>query len=256
MSIKQIFYFLSMGMVSCTYLSKARDYQPCHFNKENLSVIGSDIDFKDSICFKQPFQPTIVRMLDDNSITYYSSFSKIKSESPMIFDIKICHCKDTLWAKNQIISEIQRLYPFSLVDTVQLHRLYNISLIDPSKLVKSKLINSWPILESDSIYFHNKGVSYSFVSNEVGFLIFLAKENKSYRCKLEEITSHYGDYNQMYDLSIRNEFLESYRSSDTPPYKRPQKTIKEVQTYVLDSLGFKIDLVDEFTIPIKLVKFL
>jgi hypothetical protein len=235
-------------MVSCTYLSKARDYQPCHFDRVNLTVIGSDIDFKDSIVINNGnILGCISTNTDEKNVDYKVMPYNHLLNKPM--STKICFCRDTIWAKKQIFSELKRRYSFNLKDSIENYREYKAIVIDSSKFIRTKEPFGTFVVGSNELYFYMKNLNYHQLIGEAVSIVCGSKENKFYICSLANSPSN-DKFNEQYDLNIRKEFhYLDYK------YGLSDKTIGETTNYILDSLGIQIEIVAEYSKPIKLIKF-
>lgn len=236
-----------MCMISCTYLSKQQAYQPCHFNGVDLTVIGSDFDFKDSIVTNGNILGGIYTNMEDKSIAL-----RVRRHFELLskpFPTKICNCRDTTWAKKQIFSELKRRYPFTFTDSTENYRVYNAYIVDTNKLIRTTAPYGYFELGSNDIYIYRKNYSYYQMIGEVVSIVGGAKENKLYICKIDNERPN-EEYNKKYDIYIRKEFYYAdYK------YEFPDKSLDETLKYVFDSLGFKVELVDEYSKPIKLINF-
>lgn len=131
-SINIILLFSVMYSVSCTSLKNTPFYRPCKVDKKNLVVTGKDFDFKDSIVFRPFYIPALIRNLENffDWDIYKVHIPDLRKNPDLGY--KICHCRDTLWAKKQLLKEVTRRYPYYIVDTIERHKVYDMTFLDTS----------------------------------------------------------------------------------------------------------------------------
>jgi hypothetical protein len=254
MSLKNnliIGFTLSMYMASCTYFPKSIS-TPCHFDEQNLTVIGSNSNLKDSIYFKDLAPFSAISYL----LTKEQEEFRFNKNHPAFDDrvsIKICRCKNINWAKNKILEELNKRYPFIAVDSMEQYRVFYVSLVDSSKIIATKILEKWEGTDDfegfgkRGVYVTRSHVRFNTILEDVNRMIIDVKENENTRCRWDERTWQH-DFTGYYDFEYRPEFTD-FRSG-------PKKSIAELKQYALDSLGFKFELVSEYSIPIKMIKFL
>lgn len=243
MSMK-IFYLkfniiICLFNISCTSLTKTKDSFPCGFDKTNLIVIGKDTDFNDSISILNisPSRAVMHLMDVDFSDNYRVNPDDYNIENR--FSYKICHCKDTLWAKKVLLNEIAKRYPYKIIDTIEKHRIYDITFKDTSYFMPTEFSDPYHLglyIYPDNVV---KVMNREYTSVVSGSL-YKAPENKGVRVSLGKITPPHLEYKR-YDIL----FPSMYYNEPIPV----EKYIK----FLEDSLAIEVKLAKEYTIPVKMI---
>ncbi|MBK6365088.1 MAG: hypothetical protein IPF52_17030 [Saprospiraceae bacterium] len=205
-------------------------------------VRGKDYNFKDSIVFRPYYIPALLRNLEN-----YFDWNIYKVHVPDLrinpeLGYKICHCRDTLWAKKQLLKEVERRYPYYIVDTIERYKVYDISFLDTSYFGPPNYNDPMHIGFSVS----GDGKEITIFNREyidvVSRTLYTSYENKGTRVHLGKITPEYLRY-QRYDIKFPF-YLDGAENI----------TIDDYSQYLKDSMGIVVTLANEYTIPIKLIR--
>ena len=143
--------------MSCT-VCKPLNTSRCHcvLNPETLEVTGTDYDFKDSIYYGCRGISTIVMELLTEEFgqgTINASKNDIKLG---YYSLRLCprvkYCRDTTGAKQLIIKEIMKKWPYEIQDTIKEVVTILISVTDSTRLPKP---------EPPGDYFWSSGNGYN-----------------------------------------------------------------------------------------------
>jgi hypothetical protein len=228
--------------ISCTSLKNTPLYRPCTVDKKSLVVTGKDFDFKDSIVFRPYYIPALIRNLEN-----YFDLDKYKVHIPDLYlhpelGYRICNCRDTIWAKKQLLKEVAKRYPYYIVDTMERHKVYDITFLDTSYFGPPNFRDPFHIGFSVS----EDGKVLTKFNREfptvVSATLFSSFENKGNRVHIRNITPEYLRY-QRYDVQFPYQL-----------YDAENITISDYTRYLKDSMGILITLADEYTIPIKVIR--
>jgi hypothetical protein len=232
-------------MTSCFSYKNNINKIPCTFDRETMSIIG-----KDSVgygCYnKSNIKNHVIIWLLNK--TYKDGFDFNREDevyyTSEIRNFSICNCKDTLWAKKQIIDEISRKYPFSLIDTFKHHFVYDVIFRDTSVL--SPYIDRGGGMSHYSI-----DDKYTFFSPANYMEIIETGLRRDWpadhlkEIHFENISPRHLEYT-IYDMTIPSKYSITYTGN------MPAKQfIQEMR----DSMGVDIILKREYLEPIKMVKF-
>jgi len=238
-----IFIFFSvMCGISCTSLKNTPLYRPCNVDKKNLVVKGNDFDFKDSIVFSHRRVPTVIRLLSNFTFEdgYRIHIPDLRKNPDLGY--KICHCQDTLWAKKQLLKEVARRHPYYIVDTIERHKVYDMTFLDTSYFVPTRYDDIMHIgfsVSPDGRVLTKFNREYPYVIIRT---LHASYENKGSRVHMGKITPEYLRF-QRYDVQFPNYLYETENIS-----------IADYSQYLKDSMGIVITLADEYTIPIKVIR--
>jgi hypothetical protein len=228
--------------ISCTSLINTLLYRPCTVDKKSLVVTGKDFEFKDSISFTPIYIPSLIRLL--SNFTFEEGYRIHRSDLVIYPEhgYKICHCRDTLWAKKQLLKEVAKRYPYYIVDTMERHKVYDITFLDTSYFGPPNFRDPFHIgfsISEDGKVLTKFNREFPTV---VSATLFSSFENKGNRVHIRNITPEYLRY-QRYDVQFPYQL-----------YDAENITISDYTRYLKDSMGILITLADEYTIPIKVIR--
>lgn len=245
MSIKSYLYIgIACTFISCFSYKNNKSTLTCKFDREKLSVIGNDsVGYG---CYnKSNIKNHVIIWLHNK--TYKDGFDFKRQDkvyyNSEIRNFSICNCKDTLWAKKQILDEISRKYPFSFIDTFKHHFVYDLIFRDTSVLS--------PYIDRGGISHYSIDDRYTFIS-PISYMeiieIGLRRDWPADHLKeihFENISPRHLEYT-IYDMTIPSKYSITYTGN------MPAKQfIQEMR----DSMGVDIILKREYFEPIKMVKF-
>lgn len=226
--------------ISCTSLIKTKKSFPCGFDTANLIVVGIDTDFKDSISILNisPSRAVMHLMGVDFSDNYRVNPDDYNIENR--FSYKICHCRDTLWAKKVLLNEIAKRHPYKILDTIERYRIYDMTFKDTSYFIQTeyKDPNQLGLYINPNNSLKIMNASYSDV---VGASLYKAPENKGVRVIMGTITPPHLEYKR-YDILFPSMY-----------YYEPIPVEKYIK-FLEDSLAIEVKLAKEYTIPVKMIK--
>ena len=231
-----------MCLISCSSLKKTILYQPCTVDSKNLIVNGKDFDINDSLVFNPVYIPVLIRNLENffDWDTYKVHIPDLRKNPDLGY--KICHCRDTLWAKKQLLKEVAKRYPYYIVDTIERHKVYDITFLDTSYFGPPSFRDIFHIGFSVS----EEGNVLTKFNREypdvVSCTLHTSFENKGSRVHIRNITPEHLKY-QRYDVRFPNHL-----------YNAENISIADYSQYLKNSMGIVITLADEYTIPIKVIR--
>ncbi len=242
MPIKHIIIITLLGsLFSCISYKNAISKGTCIFNKERLTIVGNDSVRYGCYHLGNIWNHPIIWLMNKTNREEYdfiASDEKYKRDS---LYFKICHCKDTLWAKKQILNEISRRYPFKVIDSVRHHLVYDVVFRDTSVLkpcIDRGGFEHFPL--DKRITFISPATYVEIVHTGISKDGFM--DNLKY-IEIENITPKHLEYTK-YDITIPSK----YAILGNMP---PQQFIQEMR----DSMGVDIILKRDYFEPIKLIIF-
>ncbi len=218
----------------------------CYFDNGNLKVWNPDS--KDTLINLKGY--------DYSSLFHYFEYGKYDYVKPKFinvdkkeirfkkFSVLNIGCKDTLWAKNMLLSELKHRCPFEYYfkDTFCVQKYYNIKLVDSNLLVKSKYTNhevSGNFGGGMDDWIDNFGVEYKdLIDHLVPNLIGLEVGTPCDRSTGYLLDSLPG----LFD--IRNYFTVYENFGEEAHIK-----------VVRDSLGFELTKIKEEVVPYKIITY-
>jgi hypothetical protein len=131
-----IFLIVMLGILSCTIKKTGIKKGTCFFDRSTLSVTGSDkVKYE---CYTPQNINTHVMywLMDvDFNMGYYTTFKDYVFSLDNI-DFKICNCKDTVWAKQQILNEMAIILPYKIIDSFITVKYFDFVIRDSSYCLK------------------------------------------------------------------------------------------------------------------------
>jgi hypothetical protein len=233
-----------MSIISCSSsIRSISTNTPCLFYPEKLEVIGSDLDYNDSIYVpsNQIFS-SIYLLHNDHSKEFRGHI-----QEKYLFDettFKISHCRDTSWAKEQILNEIYRKWNVKEIDTLEYQKYYYIYLVDSTKYPKI-------ITEIHPGNYHTKLMDGFVIHSYVDFYWYVGVIRNA-------LSKAYGHENvRIYtdDKTTENiipGYFHMMLSKDIGMYNCP---IEEIKKYARDSMGLDFILTQEKFVPVKIIRF-
>jgi hypothetical protein len=226
---------------SCSHKSRQAITTPCTFDKDKLTIIGTDYFMYDSIDIKGQYPSRAI--LDLLGYNFEDGYRLSLNDANVnhIFNYKIVHCKDMEWAKKQILNEITQRYPYRIVDSTETHRTYDYTFLDTSYFIPTVFTNP------DDVFFGNDGnVEFMFNSPYPGVLaipINSAEENKDKRVHIGKVEPPHLR-SKLYDITLPHKFIASPVELD------------EYFTYLKDSMSVIVELAEEKVIPVKYIRLI
>ncbi|MBK8621715.1 MAG: hypothetical protein IPN79_08115 [Saprospiraceae bacterium] len=211
-------------------------------DNKNLIVKGNDFNFEDSIVSHYRSVPTAIRLLSNFTFEDGYRIHGPDLQIHPVLEYKICHCRDTVWAKKQLLQEVARRYPYHIVDSIEKHKVYDMTFLDTSYFGTPSFRNIYHLGFSVS----EDGKTLTKFNQEypsiVSGTLFTSFENKGNRVHIRNITPEYLRY-QRYDVQFPYQLYDAENIS-----------ISDYSQYLKDSMGIVITLAEEYTIPIKVIQ--
>lgn len=228
--------------ISCTSLKNTPLYRPCTVDKKNLTVKGNDYDYKDIIAYTPIYIPSLIRIL--SNFTFEDGY-RIHRPDLVFYQehgFNICHCRDTLWAKKQLLKEVARRYSYYIVDSIERHKVYDLTFLDTSYFGPPNYND--PMHIGFSVSGDRKVITVfnREYTNVVSRTLYTSFENKGVRVHLGKIEPEYLRY-QRYDIKFPF-YLDGAENISIADYTQ----------YLKDSMGIVVTLAEEYTIPIKVIR--
>ncbi len=238
------FILWSIAILNSCHTKLKQSYMPCTFDAEQLIVFGNDKYIKDTI--KSPTGYCLYDIIRMNAMPaiscdnrYRSNFPKHIQAAPNL-TYKIYNCRDTTWAKAQIHKEIKRRYPYEVFDSIEHMRLFDVFVVDSTKLKKanpnvmSRMSWNGKIvyyigMTSPRLYTVINQV-ISAIDNKNGI------ESSSDKRYISDILAG------QYDYKVDHHFTN-------------HATYESFRKYLLDSVGFDFRITLDTIIPVTWVKF-
>ena len=227
-----------MCMSSCTYILKNKTHEPCKFYPDEFLVIGVDTSEKEIQSDSNYVTANIMDLMGVNAnlgyrVTRKDFFSK------KYFAYKITQCKDTTWAKKVILDELTRKYPYEIIDTIEKHKVYDMIFLDTTifypRVYDDPMMLGYTYLPAYELTYNRE-----YTSVFMG-IIHNAPENNGVRVKLGQVKPLEMDTNR-YHVLLSREF------TDFPVH------LPRFFEYLRDEYCVDVNLVEDYTIPIKLIR--
>ena len=227
-----------MCMTSCTYFYKNKKYEPCKFYPDEFLVIGADTNEKEIKSDSNYVTANIMDLMGVNAnlgyrVTRKDFFSK------KYFSYKITHCKDTSWAKSKILQEVNKRYPYEIIDTIERHKVYNMTFLDTTifvpRVYDDLMLIGFAIYPAYELTYNRE---YPSVLMQP---IQKAIENEGVKVKLGKVFPLAMDTNR-YNIKLSREF------TDFPIH------LSRYFDYLRDEFCVEVNLVEDFIIPIKIIR--
>jgi len=224
---------------SCSNILLKKEITNCHFDKENLVIQGKNFDISDSIYNSNIFTSgAIMHLMGVNfSDNYRVNPNDYFKDHRLTY--KIFHCKDTLWAKKVILNEISKRHPYIIIDTIERHRIYDVTFRDTSYFMPTEYSDPYHLglyIYPDNVV---KVMNREYTSVVSGSL-YESPENKGVRVSLGKISPSHLEYKR-YDILFPNEY-----------YNEPIPIDKYIK-FLYDSLSIEVKLAKEYAIPVKMI---
>lgn len=224
-----------MCISSCAYL-KYKKYEPCKFYPDELLVLGDDTTAENINSFTFNASRTMMNLM---GFTFTDSYRVSVKNDQYSISYKILKCRDTTWAKNKILDELKRKYPYEIIDTLERHRVYNMMFLDTTifypRVYDDLMILGYSYLPGHELIYNRE---YTSVFMQV---IHNAPENNGVRVKLGKVKPFEMDTNR-YNVLLSREF------TDFPVH------LPRYFEYLKDEYCVEVDLVEDYTIPVKIIR--
>lgn len=225
-----------MCMTSCTYLLKSSKYEPCKFYSEELLVLGDDTTAENINSFTFNASRTMMNLM---GYTFADSYRVSVKNDKYSISYKILNCRDTTWAKKVILDELTKRYPYEIIDTIERHKVYNMTFLDTTifypRVYDDPMLIGFSYLSDHELTFNRE---YTSVLMQP---IHKAPENDGVKVELGKVTPLEMDTNR-YHILLSREF------TDFPVH------LPRYFEYLRDEYCVEVDLVGNYKIPIKLIR--
>ena len=231
-----LYHILSMCMSSCTYILKNKTHEPCKFYPDELLVLGDDMNATNINSFTFNATRTMMNLM---GLTFADSYRVSVKNDHYSISYKILKCRDTTWAKKVILDELTRKYPYEIIDTIEKHKVYDMIFLDTTifypRVYDDPMMLGYTYLPAYELTYNRE-----YTSVFMG-IIHNAPENNGVRVKLGQVKPLEMDTNR-YHVLLSREF------TDFPVH------LPRFFEYLRDEYCVDVNLVEDYTIPIKLIR--
>lgn len=133
--------FFSIVLYSCASRPFFNKKYHCVFDKANLAITGDNIfDTILNIKYSVPNTVEYIEMGGFQPICRYIYHDNKQGRllSRHLLNVSSIGCKDTIWAKKQLLDELKARYPYKMIDSFIVAKNYEVYLVDSTKLLPSE----------------------------------------------------------------------------------------------------------------------
>jgi hypothetical protein len=207
---------------------------PCKFNPDRLEVIGSDTMHNAKIIgMRGPVSYVVYDLSSDDLKKKAKSFYDLSSCADPVISYKIHGCKDTTAAKKNILQEIYRRYPYTIIDSMVHVRFVNIRCIDSTITAKNRGAARITTM---------KNLSLMLVGVELHHSIEMLEENKNIELWSRSSSDLSPAIVGPYEIDTRDFHYQAEKSGN---YKK----------YMEDQMGFTYEYTKDTLIQRHYIKF-
>lgn len=219
---------------SCTYF--IHQHSPCRFDPETLSVVGDDNDAPNIQSNTYNASRTIMNL---NGYTFADSYRISSRNDHFQVRYSIKQCKDTTWAKKKILEEVTRIFPFEIIDTFEGHKVYSMRFLDTSVLHPRNYDD--PVFWKFELY-PSYLIQYNRTYPDIlSIPLIKANENKGINVEIGNVYPPELIWNR-YNIGLPRKY------TDYPV------NITNYLEYLKEEFCIEINLEEDYTIPVKLIR--
>jgi len=235
-----ILLFFSIVLYSCASRPFFNKKYHCVFDKANLAITGDNIF--DTIIYINYVIPATVQYLELGGFQpLWRYLYKDKNQTEQLWkpiNVSNLGCKDTIWAKKQLLDEIKARYPYKIIDSFIVAKNYEVYLIDSTKLIPSEdTIPDISALSDFSKPLESYIFSLGLLYDSIGYKFKPYITDTLFNIKMM-------DHKQgRYDVKVNYEFYDLL--GEDAHFKM-----------IRDSTGFDVRFISKEIVPYKAFKFL
>ena len=230
--------------ISCSHnITRQKTSNQCQFYPERLEVRGNDLsnDFNINIP-ETGIYLAILRLHNDQNRPLRPLFNN-KDLLWESVSFKISQCKDTTWAKQQILKEIYKKWHVTEKDTIVQQKYYYIYVSDTTKfppIISQYPYERWFGFDANNCYYNSR--KYVEYISRVMYALMNAYEHNNIEIFYDKKTFErkipgYFNFTILCDFEFLNCPLD------------------EIKRYARDSMGLDFVLTQEKFVPIKKIIF-